>query len=194
MDFCVPSFLETKACSVAHTSVEALKRSLVWEWAKMPQEHYRAAVDEFQRRLDMVIHVKGGHIEKWGYRLILIYISYYTVFFVIYAYFDLLTKQKKGQWLFVTLYLNIQLLTANSFDATSVTKSVKAPLTDSATSAIIVSWVLISPTAASFMWASKHAGECWLRAMQWRESACWLTCNEDSSTCMAKVRSNCLMS
>ena len=97
-------YLETQACSVAHTSVEALKRfwdfvgdkglfcctrtsvevlkrSLVRQWAKIPQEHYRAEVYEFQRRLDMVIHVKGGHIEKWDYRLILIYISYYTVYY-----------------------------------------------------------------------------------------------------------------
>ena len=58
------SLLETKACSVGHTSVEALKRSLVREWAKIPQEHYRAVVDEFQRRLDMVIDVNGDHIEK----------------------------------------------------------------------------------------------------------------------------------
>ena len=27
-------------------------------------EHYHAAVDEFQRRLDRVIDVKGGRIEK----------------------------------------------------------------------------------------------------------------------------------
>ena len=53
------------ACSVAHTSVElSLKRSLVRERVKIPQKHYRAAVDEFQRRLDIVIDVKGGHIEK----------------------------------------------------------------------------------------------------------------------------------
>ena len=50
MDFCVWSLLETKACSVAHTSV--------------PQEHCRAVVDEFQRRLYMIIDVKGGYIEK----------------------------------------------------------------------------------------------------------------------------------
>ena len=31
MNFCVLSFLETRACSVAHTSVENLKRSLVRE-------------------------------------------------------------------------------------------------------------------------------------------------------------------
>ena len=58
------SLLEKNTCSDAHMSVEALKRSLVREWAKIPQEHYRAEVDEFQRRLDMVIDVKGGIIEK----------------------------------------------------------------------------------------------------------------------------------
>ena len=35
-DFCVWSLLETKACSVKHTSVEALKRSLGREWVKIP--------------------------------------------------------------------------------------------------------------------------------------------------------------
>ena len=42
MDFCVWSFLGTKACSVAYASVEALKRSLARKWAKISQEHYRA--------------------------------------------------------------------------------------------------------------------------------------------------------
>ena len=64
IDFCVWSFLETKSCFVAHTSVEDLKQSLFRKWSKIPQEHYRAAVDEFQRRLDMIIDVKRGHVEK----------------------------------------------------------------------------------------------------------------------------------
>ena len=49
---------------MATTSVEALKWSLLREWAKIRQEHYRAAVDEFQRRVDMIVDVNGGHIEK----------------------------------------------------------------------------------------------------------------------------------
>ena len=63
-DFCVWSLLETKACSVAHTSVETLKRSLVRKWGEIHQEHCRVAVNEFQRRFDMVIDVKGGCTEK----------------------------------------------------------------------------------------------------------------------------------
>ena len=31
--------------------------------------------NKFQRRHDMITDVKGGHIEKGGYRLILMYIS-----------------------------------------------------------------------------------------------------------------------
>ena len=58
------SLFEIKAYSVAHTSVEGLKRSLVREWAKTLQEHYRDAVDEFQKRLHIAIDVKGGHVEK----------------------------------------------------------------------------------------------------------------------------------
>ena len=64
LDFCVWSYLEIKACSVAHTSVEVLKRSLVREWVKISQKHYRTAVGELQGRLDIVIDVKGGHVEK----------------------------------------------------------------------------------------------------------------------------------
>ena len=56
--------LFSKHISIVFTSVEALKRSLARKWAKIPQEHYRAAVDEFQRKLDMVIDGKGSHIEN----------------------------------------------------------------------------------------------------------------------------------
>ena len=91
MDFCVWSYLETKACSVAHTSVEALKLSLMLEWAKLPQEHYRAAVDEFQRRLDIVFDVKA--ILNWF--LCIFSIILYN-FFVIYAYFELFIKQNRS--------------------------------------------------------------------------------------------------
>ena len=103
IDFCVWSLLETKACSVAHTCMEAYKRSLVWEWAKIPQKYYRAAVDEFQRRLDMFIDVKGGHIKKWGYRLILTYISYYTVYFFYLCIFWFLNKAKISPRTFYSL-------------------------------------------------------------------------------------------
>ena len=95
MDFCVWSFLETKACSVAHTSVEALKRSLVQLWAKIPQEHYRAAVDKFQEYLLYIWSLMlrkamfKSEAKDWFLRIFPV-IMY--IFFVIYPYFELLVK------------------------------------------------------------------------------------------------------
>ena len=46
---------------------------------------------------DLLWSLMLSHIEKWGHRLILMYISYYTVsFFVIYAYFEWLIKQNRS--------------------------------------------------------------------------------------------------
>ena len=63
MDYSIWSILETKACAKAHTNVESLKASLRREWAKIPQETLRAAVEAFPRRLKTVIQKKGGYIE-----------------------------------------------------------------------------------------------------------------------------------
>lgn len=64
MDFSVWSMLETEACRSPHTTVESLKVSLVKAWAKIPQKKLRAAVESFRGRLERVIAVEGGHIEK----------------------------------------------------------------------------------------------------------------------------------
>lgn len=64
MDFCVWSLLEAKACSVAHSSVDALKQSLQREWVKIPQDKLRASVENFRERIERVIRVKGDHIEN----------------------------------------------------------------------------------------------------------------------------------
>ena len=44
-------------------SVEALKKSLLREWVKIPQDTLRAAVEAFPDRLKKVVGVKGGYIE-----------------------------------------------------------------------------------------------------------------------------------
>ena len=44
MDYSIWSILETNACSKSHKSIESLKRSLVAEWEKVPQEVLRTAV------------------------------------------------------------------------------------------------------------------------------------------------------
>jgi len=64
LDFCVWSILEKEACATAHDNTETLKKSLEREWAKIPQETFRAAVKSFRGRLERVIAAKGGHIEK----------------------------------------------------------------------------------------------------------------------------------
>jgi len=64
LDFCVWSILEKEACATAHDSTETLKKSLARQWAKIPQETFRAAVKSFRGRLERVIAAKGGHIEK----------------------------------------------------------------------------------------------------------------------------------
>eukprot|EP00800_Vazella_pourtalesii_P015855 TRINITY_DN4383_c0_g1_i5.p1 TRINITY_DN4383_c0_g1~~TRINITY_DN4383_c0_g1_i5.p1 ORF type:complete len:293 (-),score=7.56 TRINITY_DN4383_c0_g1_i5:556-1434(-) len=63
MDFSIWSILETKACEKSHSSVEALKKSLLREWVKIPQDTLRAAVEAFPERLKKVVGVKGGYIE-----------------------------------------------------------------------------------------------------------------------------------
>lgn len=64
MDFSVWSMLESEACRSPHDTVGSLKASLVKAWARIPQEKLHAAVESFRGRLQQVIDVKGGHIEK----------------------------------------------------------------------------------------------------------------------------------
>ncbi|KAI6653924.1 hypothetical protein LOD99_3100 [Oopsacas minuta] len=61
MDYSIWSILETKACAKAHTNVESLKVLLRREWAIIPQETLRAAVEAFPRRLKAVIEKRGGN-------------------------------------------------------------------------------------------------------------------------------------
>ncbi|KAI6650037.1 hypothetical protein LOD99_6252 [Oopsacas minuta] len=63
MDYSIWLIVETKACAMAHNNVESLKVSLRREWAKIPQETLRAAVEAFPRRLKAVIEKRGGYIE-----------------------------------------------------------------------------------------------------------------------------------
>ena len=48
----------------AHTNTEALKKSLKQEWAKIPQQTFRATVKNFRRRLERIIEAKGRHIKN----------------------------------------------------------------------------------------------------------------------------------
>ena len=63
MDYSIWSILETKACSKSHKSIESLKKSLVVEWEKVPQEVLRTAVEALPGRIIAAIKNKGGYIE-----------------------------------------------------------------------------------------------------------------------------------
>ena len=47
----------------SHKSIESLKKSLVVEWEKIPQEVLRAAVEALPGKIAAVIKNKGGYIE-----------------------------------------------------------------------------------------------------------------------------------
>ena len=70
--FLVWSLLEAKVCSVA-LSVDALKTSLLSEWAKIPQETLRASVGNFRQRIERLIERKGHHNEINNLNLFLVF-------------------------------------------------------------------------------------------------------------------------
>ena len=56
--------LKTKVAYVAHLSVDALKTSLLRDWAKIRQETQRASVGNFRQRIKLLIKKKEHHIEN----------------------------------------------------------------------------------------------------------------------------------
>ena len=64
MDFSIWSILEKNSCAMPHSTLESLKKTLVREWEKIPQKTIRAAVESFRGRIERVIALEGGHIEK----------------------------------------------------------------------------------------------------------------------------------
>lgn len=63
LDFCVWSVLEKEACATPATSLNVLKERLVKTWSNIDQNIFRAAVNDFPRRLKAVIKSKGDHFE-----------------------------------------------------------------------------------------------------------------------------------
>ena len=64
MNFLVWSILKAKVCYVAHTSVDALKTSLMREWAKIPQKTMCAKVGNFKQRIKLLIVRKRNHMQN----------------------------------------------------------------------------------------------------------------------------------
>lgn len=64
LDYCLWSILEAKVGAKKHRSVDALKQAIVREWARIPEDHVRAACESFKDRLKQIVKAKGGHIER----------------------------------------------------------------------------------------------------------------------------------
>ena len=64
LDYDLWSKLETMACSKPHTSVEALKSSLIKAWREFPMETERASIDKRIPRLRSCVKAKGGNFEE----------------------------------------------------------------------------------------------------------------------------------
>uniref|UniRef100_A0A914ECB3 Uncharacterized protein n=1 Tax=Acrobeloides nanus TaxID=290746 RepID=A0A914ECB3_9BILA len=64
MDYSIWNILEAEAYSKPHQSIDALKKSLVKAWNKIPQEVIDRAVDDFPKRLQKCIDAGGGHFEN----------------------------------------------------------------------------------------------------------------------------------
>ena len=65
LDFCVWSILEKEACTTAHTNNEALKKSIKREWAKIPQQTFRAAAKSF--RTAYIIILLAFHLKIYTF-------------------------------------------------------------------------------------------------------------------------------
>ena len=63
MDFSVWNILESKACSLNHQSIDALKHKLVYCWDEISAETIRAACSQVVDRLKRIVRARGGHIE-----------------------------------------------------------------------------------------------------------------------------------
>lgn len=70
LDYDLWSKLETMACSKPHTSVEALKKSLLKSWEKFSMEWVRASIDQWRDRLRRCVKAKGGNFEELIFFLI----------------------------------------------------------------------------------------------------------------------------
>ena len=63
LDYAIWSKLEAKVCCKPHTSVDALKRSLLREWDALSMDTVRKSIEEWRPRLEACIRAKGGYFE-----------------------------------------------------------------------------------------------------------------------------------
>ena len=64
LDYAFWSWVQDRACPVAHANVEALKASITASWNSMSEDFIKNACASFPRRLKEVIDAKGGSIKS----------------------------------------------------------------------------------------------------------------------------------
>lgn len=64
LDYCLWSIVETRVGTKKYHSMDAFKKAIVREWAKIPDDQVRAACNSFTDRLKAIVKAKGGHIER----------------------------------------------------------------------------------------------------------------------------------
>ncbi|EFP11148.1 hypothetical protein CRE_30696 [Caenorhabditis remanei] len=57
--------LQNKVNAKPHSSIEALKKTLLKEWDALSPEYLRATIDTYPRRLRAVIKKRGGRMEQF---------------------------------------------------------------------------------------------------------------------------------
>ena len=64
LDFAFWSYVQDRACPVAHSNVSALKASITRAWNSMSEEFIKKACATFPQRLNEVIAAQGGSIKS----------------------------------------------------------------------------------------------------------------------------------
>ncbi|EFO93488.1 hypothetical protein CRE_29174 [Caenorhabditis remanei] len=65
LDYSIWGVLQNKVNAKPHSSIEALKKTLVKEWDALSPEYLRATIDAYPRRLRAVIEKRGGRMEQY---------------------------------------------------------------------------------------------------------------------------------
>lgn len=64
LDFSIWWHIESRACSVRHSNIEDLQRSVNKEWKAMKSNYVVKVCQSFRDRLEAVINANGGQIHK----------------------------------------------------------------------------------------------------------------------------------
>ncbi|EFO87874.1 hypothetical protein CRE_05599 [Caenorhabditis remanei] len=64
LDYSIWGVLQNKVNAKPHSSIEALKKTLLKEWDALSPDYLRATIDAYPRRLRAVIQKRGGRMEQ----------------------------------------------------------------------------------------------------------------------------------